>query len=469
MDRRRSGEFNWPRFLLQWGSLLFFVLLLFFPASGLLPELSPETYVLITAGLMLCCVLLSNFFCGYLCPAGTIQDLFVKLRNRLGIRPALLIPGTLADRLMRMLKYGVLLALIWVLYAYGTYALTHPARGIVIGVGIAFAVLALLGGLLVDRFWCKYFCPLGAVSTLLRLWVPTLVLGGAFALVSRIPGVQIPWIWGAVILCLEGAVCEWLGAKTQLHLLRIVRDPDTCNHCESCVRVCPMTIDLREVRNCGDIGCTLCAECVYACPKRALGIAPISTRRNSRGFGRFIPPLLTVLIIALACFFGRRTDMPEVLSIEGSAQADSTPAQGETAAFHPFAREFSLRVVEDDQPVLRLRRDYYREIEPYVCEFVDPDFENLNVDAVLPQLCAYMEAQEGALGVFARRTADGRPAIDILYCQPLNRDRLWALLSAKTWSYTDSQGVSVAMPAALHFKRPGRGYSYRNHRSEFDF
>ena len=116
-----------------------------------------------------------------------------------------------------------------------------------------------------------------------------------------------------------------------------------------------------------------------------------------------------------------------------------------------------------------LRREAFSNYEFWVCEFTDPDFETLDVETVLPQLCAYLEAQPGALGVYARRNDKAIPVLDILYCHPLNRDRLWELLSSQTWAYTDSQGVAVSIPQAIHFRRQARGYSYRNHKDEFGF
>lgn len=461
---RRNTQFNWPRFLLQWGSVVLLVLLLVGWDGGLLAGARPDWWKWAVAGFAGLCVLFANFFCGYVCPAGTLEDLFVRIRYRLGIRPAILTPGTLSDRILRLFKYPVLFACLFALYRDGRI---QPG-GWTLPTLIVCAALLVLGGLIVDRFWCKYFCPVGAVTVLLRLWLPSLAVTGLYLLLRGLSGRDLPWIWCAGALCLLGAVGEWLGAKTWLHLLRVVRDDGACNHCESCIRVCPYTIDLRNTRNCGVIDCTLCAECVNACPKKALAIAPVMRRGIRRGFGRFVPPMLTVAVIVFALGMKRDIRLGE-RSPKGETEALASMDSSEVPAFRPFSREFSIRTEVDGVPELRLRREVFADTEPWVCEFADPDFETLDAAEVLPHLCAYLEAQPGALGVYFRRNAAGVPAIDILYCQPLNRDRLWELLSAQTWNYTDSQGVSCSMPPVIRFKRPGRGYSYRNHRAEFDF
>ncbi|MCR5276638.1 MAG: 4Fe-4S binding protein [Bacteroidales bacterium] len=460
---RRNTQFNWPRFLLQWGSVVLLVLLLVGWDGGLLAGARPDWWKWAVAGFAGLCVLFANFFCGYVCPAGTLEDLFVRIRYRLGIRPAILTPGTLSDRILRLFKYPVLFACLFALYRDGRI---QPGGGWTLPTLIVCAVLLVLGGLIVDRFWCKYFCPVGAVTVLLRLWLPSLAVTGLYLLLRGLSGRDLPWIWCAGALCLLGAVGEWLGAKTWLHLLRVVRDDGACNHCESCIRVCPYTIDLRNTRNCGVIDCTLCAECVNACPKKALAIAPVMRRGIRRGFGRFIPPMLTVAVIVFALGMKRDGRSRARTAQEGPATADAMAPAVDSAGFQPFAREFSIQM-EDGMPALR--REVLSNYEFWVCEFADPDFETLDVETVLPQLCAYLEAQPGALGVYARRNDKGVPVLDILYCHPLNRDRLWELLSAQTWNYTDPQGVAASVPQAIHFRRQARGYSYRNHKDEFGF
>ena len=462
MRKNNGSQFNWPRFLLQWGSMAILVLLLVGWGGNLLSGTQPDWWRWVIVGFAALCVLFANFFCGYICPVGTLEDLFVRIRYRLGIRPAILTPGSLPDRILRILKYPVLFICLFRLYLYGQ---DLPGRWIV-PVLIVCAVLIVLGGLIVDRFWCKYFCPLGAVTILLRLWLPSLIVTGVYLLLRRLAGSDLSWIWCAGALCLLGAAGELLGAKTWLHLLRVTRDDGACNHCETCARVCPYTIDLRNTRNCGALDCTLCGECVYVCPKKALSIAPVMRRGHRRGFGRFLPPVLTAALIIFALGTNRDGRSGARTSQQEPAAVDAMAAVIDSAGFQPFVREFSTPM-EDGMPALR--REAFSNYEFWVCEFTDPDFETLDVETVLPQLCAYLEAQPGALGVYARRNDKAIPVLDILYCHPLNRDRLWELLSSQTWAYTDSQGVAVSIPQAIHFRRQARGYSYRNHKDEFGF
>ena len=79
----------------------------------------------------------------------------------------------------------------WVAYNHLTSAelLTENA------IGLAVLVVALIGSLVYDRFFCKYACPMGAL----------------LALLSR------------------------------LGLFRVRRDADTCIDCGACVDTCPVS------------------------------------------------------------------------------------------------------------------------------------------------------------------------------------------------------------------------------------
>lgn len=133
---------NWPKYLLQWGVLVALVLFLTGVISGDEPA-NPEahcpmgglqalttffvngslpcsmTMMQIMMGIVLAAsvVLFSKLFCGYICPLGTVQDLLVKLRKALGIKGIEIRNGSVADKLLRIVKYAVLF---WVFYMTAT-------------------------------------------------------------------------------------------------------------------------------------------------------------------------------------------------------------------------------------------------------------------------------------------------------------------------------------------------------------
>ena len=109
-------------------------------------------------------------FCGWLCPFGTLQELANQLARRLGIKQ-IEIPFGLHERLW-MIKYvaflGILaLSLRSILTAF-QFAEIEPFKTAITmkfmreWPFVIYAGLLLLAGLFVERFYCRYLCPLGA-------------------------------------------------------------------------------------------------------------------------------------------------------------------------------------------------------------------------------------------------------------------------------------------------------------------
>ncbi|MBY6262606.1 regulatory protein NosR [Azospirillum sp. 412522] len=109
-------------------------------------------------------------FCGWLCPFGALQELASKAAKRIGIRQ-ITVPFALHQRLWPI-KYIVFLLLFGVsLQSLGTAekaAEIEPFKTAIIlhfvrdWWFIAFAVALLAAGLVIERFFCRYLCPLGA-------------------------------------------------------------------------------------------------------------------------------------------------------------------------------------------------------------------------------------------------------------------------------------------------------------------
>ena len=124
---------NWPKYVLQWGVLVSLFLVL----SGLIPSIAssdPEAYcpmgglqafatylaqgslpcsmtslqVLMGLALVASVVLFSKLFCAYLCPLGTVQDIIKRLRIKFRIKSARIANGSIVDKILRIIKYGVL-------------------------------------------------------------------------------------------------------------------------------------------------------------------------------------------------------------------------------------------------------------------------------------------------------------------------------------------------------------------------
>jgi NosR/NirI family nitrous oxide reductase transcriptional regulator len=109
-------------------------------------------------------------FCGWLCPFGALQELTNKLARRLKV-PQFRVPWAVHERLWPI-KYIVFLVLFAVSLGSLAYAEMlseiEPFKTAIIlrfmrdWWFVAFAVALLVAGLFIERFFCRYLCPLGA-------------------------------------------------------------------------------------------------------------------------------------------------------------------------------------------------------------------------------------------------------------------------------------------------------------------
>ena len=120
-----------------------------------------------------------RFFCGYLCAFGGMQELVSYIGKKLNVPKVKITPE--ADRIMRKIKYGVL-AVLFVLWtfsisyesispwsAFGQYSNYNGWSDLTgwISVGGQLLIAVVLFSLVVERGFCRYFCPLGGVFSLI--------------------------------------------------------------------------------------------------------------------------------------------------------------------------------------------------------------------------------------------------------------------------------------------------------------
>lgn len=357
MSRKKSATLkNWPRYILQWGILAALVLFItkviptkepvdpeaYCPMGGLealatwtvkgtLPCTMTTLQIMMGIALAAAIILFSKLFCGYICPAGTIQDLLTKFRKSLHLKSIGIRNGSFIDMVLRIFKY---ILLFWIFYMTVTaselfcknldpyYAIATGFKGeITLWMSITALVLLIPGGFLIDSFWCRYICPLGAISNTFKFWIWILVLFLACYLIG-LTGLEVPWWIFLGAFCLTGYLLEILHRKPSEQLIYMVKDMGRCNHCGACSRRCPYHIDIESFKHgkINSVDCTLCGECSAACSRDALNIG-FGIGNGSR-FLKALPAILTAALIALGIWAGNKLELPTINMTWGIEQTE---------------------------------------------------------------------------------------------------------------------------------------------------
>ena len=176
-------------------------------------------------------ILFGPVFCSWLCPLGSLQEWLGKLGSKIFKKRY---NHFLHPKLENILKWFRYLVLVWVIYVtaqsgqllFATvdpyYALFNFWSGEVAIQAIVILGLTLLGSLFVERPWCRFACPLGALLSLTNL----------------------------------------------VRIFRIRREPSTCINCKKCDSACPMKIRVSGSSIVRDLSCNSCMRCTSdnVCP-----------------------------------------------------------------------------------------------------------------------------------------------------------------------------------------------------------
>jgi ferredoxin len=183
----------------------------------------------ILGAVLLTAVLVRRAFCAYACPIGALSEWIRKGGKSLGIR-SLPVPQA-ADRMLSMLKYPMLLIILYFTWRTGELVLR--------GFDPCYALISRHGEDI--TFWAY-------------------VISGAVAALSLF--VSVPFCrW----LCPLAAV---LNPFSRAGVARIRRNPETCVDCGKCARACAMAIPVDRSLKITAARCTSCLDCLEACPEK---------------------------------------------------------------------------------------------------------------------------------------------------------------------------------------------------------
>ncbi|UCD66421.1 MAG: 4Fe-4S binding protein, partial [Deltaproteobacteria bacterium] len=253
------------RRLVQWATTLLLLLLPWFEVDGKsllridIPGLNlyifgqvlriQELYLVLlatlifTLGFLLVTVVLGRVWCGWLCPQTTLSDIAEWMARHLGLTVknnrlhGQLTSKVILQGIYLFLAFLVASNLLWYFMPPRVFFARLVTLDLHYATWITFIVTGLLVYLnlaLVRRLMCSDFCPYGRIQT---------------AIVDK--------------------------ATLTLHLPD--NELERCIECDSCLRACPMEIDIRHGYQ---VECTNCGRCLDACRQ-------IMTKRSEPGLIRY--------------------------------------------------------------------------------------------------------------------------------------------------------------------------------------
>lgn len=273
--------------------------------------------VQITMGitLALCVIFFSKLFCGYVCPLGTLSEWLGKWGKQMKINYT--VPGhSWADKILRIIKYVLLF---WIFYMTLSsselfcknfdpyYSLATGFQGeITLWMSIISLALLLAGSIVIRMFWCKYICPLGALSHIFKFTLTLISIVLLTLLINFTLQTHLSLLWPLGLCCILSYCYEILRCDSKpFPLLRIVRNEEACNQCGACNKHCPQNISIAQTKQVRDVDCTLCGECIASCRQEALEI-------NGKKSFRRLPVLLVLFLFLGSLWMSRHWELPTI-------------------------------------------------------------------------------------------------------------------------------------------------------------
>lgn len=236
---------------------------------GIWDQNHPAAAVMLTV-VLLTGLLCKRAFCGWACPLGLAGEYLYKLRKRVIKREFL--PPAWLDWPLRMLKYLLLAALLYIIISMPSASIPHYLNGnyhkvadlkmALFFITPGLVTLVCFGIILALAAWrrqgfCRYICPYGALLGLLSFLSPFKIRRST-----------------------QHCLIESKGMS-----------------CDKCTRACPAAISVHTQKHIRSDECQACMRCVSACPKKEA--LHLSTRNGITLSARGLTIMLFVLLFML--------------------------------------------------------------------------------------------------------------------------------------------------------------------------
>jgi len=178
-------------------------------------------------------MVLGRFFCGWLCAFGTYND-WIHLLGKKVFKINFKV-NEKVDSVLKYVKYVVLLMILIVVCTMGSniFNSTSPWDAFAqitdfsyvlsdLTIGLILLILITIGAVFIERFFCRYLCPLGAI----------------FSIFSKVS------------------------------IFKIKKPYDKCGKCRICTSNCSMGLSIYKVNNVCGGECINCLKCVDVCPRK---------------------------------------------------------------------------------------------------------------------------------------------------------------------------------------------------------
>ena len=274
MKKRRISKIQIFRAMIQLGSFVFIsglFTILFGSIKSIYLNVISQNFslqeniaqIILIAGVLLLTMLTGRFFCGWMCSFGALMDLLHYLSTKL-MKKKLVMSETF-EGFLKSFKYIILAFTIVVIWTMGKSVFAQDNPWNVFGMLSSFSNLSsvpsflfemkigaillgfiIVGGFFIERFFCRYLCPMGAV----------------FAVFSK------------------------------TRMLKLKKQEHDCGKCMGCTKACSMGINLNKVNqvDCGE--CINCLKCMDGCNRTNLSFTIGKIRMN-----RTVAALMTVVVI----------------------------------------------------------------------------------------------------------------------------------------------------------------------------